>query len=124
MRACCIHNEVHPTRCPRGGSSQRRGGKAGPPSRLRQPTHDKEIRDPLSACEREGEAASLVDQVWRARSPWQHPHLPTALPLGTGLALPQKERDAHAERDHVLDSVAEVGPNYTLLRITNFFRYD
>ena len=31
MRARGIHNEVHPTRFPRGGFSQRRGGKAGPP---------------------------------------------------------------------------------------------
>ena len=62
----------------------RQGGPAFPPA----PAHPRQGEcDPLSACEREGEAASLVDQVWRARSPWQHPHLPTALPLPLGDVL-------------------------------------
>ena len=50
MRARGIHNEVHPTRFPRGGCSQRRGGKARPPSQRQSTQHDKEnaLRFPLA----------------------------------------------------------------------------
>ena len=123
---------AHGTQAARKRSGQRTARTSGTqairPAAARQsvpafppaPAHPRQGEcDPLSACEREGEAASLVDQVWRARSPVAAQRDPPHS-RGHGVAqLPLLRLPRLGAVHHVVSALCECTHNHTVSHRTS-----